>query len=575
MRLNAHCPTLLTMITLLGSLAGQAQLHPEATAKSEQNTATIPEQEPGPKPGEVRENPKDGVKYVWIPPGTYTMGCSPGDSECDDSEKPPHRVSITKGFWIGQTPVTVGAYKRFASATVQQMPSAPNFNSNWTNDNMPIVDVSWNDSQAYCQWAGGRLPSEAEWEYAARGGSTDARYGPIDDVAWYTSNSGGRTQDVARKRANGFGLYDILGNVSQWVNDWYEAHYYQSSPSSDPPGPSSGQLRVLRGGSWVYPLSGVRVTDRYYFEPARWISIGGFRCVGDTTIRATPAEPAQAAAPAQPAPRVETPGRTPQSPSGGTVKENPKDGLKYVWIPPGTFMMGCSPGDNECASWEKPRHQVAITKGFWIGQTPVTEAAFQRYVSATGPLTRHAPGFTAGWADQKMPADNVYWDEAQAYCQWSGGRLPTEAEWEYAARGGSTVARYGALDEIAWSAENSGREHLDSARMLKEGLANFLSRLKENGNNAHEVGQKRANGFGLYDTLGNVGQWVSDWYDPNYYRHSPSQDPTGPSTGRWRVMRGGYWNVLARGVRVSVRGGFGPGGLNYGGVRCVGEANIP
>jgi len=99
-----------------------------------------------PKAGEVRANSKDGLKYVWIPPGTFMMGCSPGDSECDSLEKPSHQVSITKGFWFGQTPVTVEAYKRFASATGQQMPSAPSFNTNWTDDNMPIVNVSWDDS---------------------------------------------------------------------------------------------------------------------------------------------------------------------------------------------------------------------------------------------------------------------------------------------------------------------------------------------------------------------------------------------------------------------------------------------
>jgi len=504
-----------------------------------------------PSAGTVRQNSKDGLKYVWIPAGTFMMGCSPGDSECDSSEKPAHQVTITEGFWIGQTPVTVGAYRRFASATGQQMPSAPSFNTDWTNDNMPIVDVSWNDSQAYCQWAGGRLPTEAEWEYASRAGSTEARYGPLDDVAWYSSNSGGRTHDVAEKRANGFGLYDTLGNVSQWVNDWYDAHYYQSSPSQDPAGPGSGQYRVLRGGSWVYPPSGVRATDRYYFEPARWIYIGGFRCVGDTTIRATLAEPAQAAAPAQPAPRVETLGTTPQSPSGGTVLQNSKDGLNYVWIPPGSFMMGCSPRDNECFGNEKPSHQVTITKGFLIGQTVVTVGAYQRFASATGRQMPTAPDFNSSWANQNMPIVNINWDDSQAYCQWSGGHLPTEAEWEYAARAGSTQARYGPLNQVAWYWGN-------------------------NRWGTHDVAQKRANGFGLYDTLGNVWQWVNDWYDANYYQSSPSTDPAGPGSGQFRVLRGGDWFELAKNVRVSTRNYVSPWTRgNLFGVRCVGEANFP
>jgi len=288
---------------LLVGLAPAANPRPGRRQPQQQTTANAP------KAGEVKLNSKDGLKYAWIPPGTFTMGCSPGDSECLDPEKPSHQVSITKGFWFGQTPVTVGAYKRFVAAKGTHKPPPPHFNSGWWDENMPVVNVSWNDSQTYCQWAGGRLPTEAEWEYAARGGSTDARYGAIDDVAWYADNSGlqrldsaeiwksdpasykkrlqdngNGTHDVAQKRANGFGLYDTLGNVWQWVNDWYDANYYQSSPSSDPPGSSSGQSRVLRGGSWGSFPWDLRVSYRNDVGPAYRGSIVGFRCVGEANI---------------------------------------------------------------------------------------------------------------------------------------------------------------------------------------------------------------------------------------------------------------------------------------------------
>jgi formylglycine-generating enzyme required for sulfatase activity len=231
----------------------------------------------------LRLNPKDGLKYVWIPPGAFMMGCStaPEDRECDDDEKPPHQVTITRGFWIGQTPVTVGAYKRFAGATGREMPPAPSFNNGWTHENMPIVSVTWDEAQAYCGWMGGRLPTEAEWEYAARGGTTGARYGPIDEIAWYDGNSGRQTHDVAQKRPNGFGLCDMLGNVWEGVSDWYDQNYYQSSPAHDPHGPASGELRVLRGGSWYGDPRYVRVSGRDGYYPTYRDIKNGFRCGGE------------------------------------------------------------------------------------------------------------------------------------------------------------------------------------------------------------------------------------------------------------------------------------------------------
>jgi formylglycine-generating enzyme required for sulfatase activity len=246
---------------------------------------------PAPGAGTVRVNPKDGLKYVWIPPGTFMLGCSPGDSECESNEKPPHQVTITKGFWLGQTVVTVEAYKRFTEATGRQMPPEPvepypvepvnegkSLNPGWGDEAMPIVDVTWFDAQAYCSWAGGRLPTEAEWEYAARAGSTEARYGSLDEVAWYDSNSGGQTHPVGQKRANGFGLYDMLGNEWEWVNDWYDEKYYQNSPSHDPAGPTSGTLRVLLGGSWINDPRNVRVSGRIRSDPGyRGVNVG-FRC---------------------------------------------------------------------------------------------------------------------------------------------------------------------------------------------------------------------------------------------------------------------------------------------------------
>jgi len=260
----------------------------------------------------------------------------------------------------------------------------------------------------------------------------------------------------------------------------------------------------------------------------------------------------------------------------GTVEVNPKDGLKYVWIPPGTFMMGCSPGDTKCPDAEKPPHQVTITKGFWLGQTEVTVGAYKLFAAAIGRQMPIEPNWgrplNHRWGDDMMPIVDVTWDDAQAYCSWARGRLPTEAEWEYAARAGSTAPRYGDLDEIAWYANNSGRQRLDIDRILKEDPSNNGKRLGENGNGMHEVGQKQANGFGLYDVLGNVSEWVNDWYDEKYYQISPTHDPAGPAGGQYRVTRGGDWGSSPGDVDVSGRG---EGGTAYSGamvgVRCVVE----
>jgi formylglycine-generating enzyme required for sulfatase activity len=227
-----------------------------------------------PTAGQAHTNPKDGLIYVWIPPGRFTRGCSPEDSECSPDEKQAHEVNISKGFWMGQTEVTQEAYQK-----VTGKPNPSTFKGGLFFSALPVDNVSWNDADNYCRASGGRLPTEAEWEYAARAGTTGSRYGDIVNIAWYGKNSSNHTHEVAQKAKNAWGLYDMLGNVWEWVADWYAL--YPSGSVIDPPGPTSGQARVVRGGSWWTPSGSARVSDRGIAEPDSRQPDIGFRCAGD------------------------------------------------------------------------------------------------------------------------------------------------------------------------------------------------------------------------------------------------------------------------------------------------------
>lgn len=266
--------------------------------------------------------------------------------------------------------------------------------------------------------------------------------------------------------------------------------------------------------------------------------------------------------------------REPQSDRTLTTRTNRQDGLEYVRIPAGTFRMGCSADDADCRDHEKPAHTVTITTPFWLGATEVTVGGYRRFAVATGrpmpgePVTETGLHLNAEWRDEHQPMVQITWDDSEAYCAWAGGRLPTEAQWEYAARAGTDGSRYGDLVEIAWYADTSGRAVLDSRRLMAE---RALGRaFHENRNSLHDVGEKKPNAFGLYDTIGNAWEWVADWYDENYYRYSPSQDPSGPPSGQTRVLRGGAWNSPTYHVRVSDRIVWAPGTANIVfGCRCV------
>ena len=223
-------------------------------------------------------------EMILVEGGTFTMG----DEWMlgSEDEQPTHEVTL-KNYKIGKTEVTVAQYRAFCRSTGKSMPKTPSWG--W-QDSHPIVNVSWHDAVAYCDWLsekqGGfyRLPTEAEWEYAARGGNKSVGYKysgaqSVYSVGWIADNSGSKTHAVGTKKANELGIHDMSGNVWEWCADWYASDYYSNSPSANPRGPSSGSYRVLRGGSWSYSATICRVAYRLNSAPSYRFTYLGFRVV--------------------------------------------------------------------------------------------------------------------------------------------------------------------------------------------------------------------------------------------------------------------------------------------------------
>jgi formylglycine-generating enzyme required for sulfatase activity len=281
--------------------------------------------------GSPSDTDAGGLRYVRIPEGEIWMGCVPDDAQCDAHERPRHRVRLTKPYWMSTTEVTVGAFRRFVRASGfrtfaeregrGRMINVARDQWEWISglswerpldpaqpapDDWPVAQVVPQDAESYCQWAGGRLPTEAEWERAARGGRDDERFPwgntPLPRVAgrffangpdeqtkrripqWQTfagyDDGFAMLAPVARFAPNPYGLYDMAGNVYEWSADRYDATAYAHGSRTDPQGPASGDSRVVRGGGWGYYPYHLRSSFRGFFPDAGFpTATVGFRCV--------------------------------------------------------------------------------------------------------------------------------------------------------------------------------------------------------------------------------------------------------------------------------------------------------
>ncbi|MCM1029879.1 MAG: SUMF1/EgtB/PvdO family nonheme iron enzyme [Oscillibacter sp.] len=454
------------------------------------------------------------MQMVYVKGDTFMMGANPEQElGVKKDELPAHQV-VLSSFYIAQYEVTQEQWEAVMGTTIEEQckkAGYPEF-SKFSGEGYPMFCVSWEDAQRFCNKLSEKtgltyvLPSEAQWEYAARGGEDYVYSGSnvLDDVAWYSGNSEACVHRVGLKgEGNALGLYDMSGNVWEWCSDWYGS--YSDSLDTDPMGPEEGSSRVYRGGSWHCTATNCRVANRHSVRPKQRNPYLGFRVA--LLIKEV----------------------TPEEPGEEDFTETVGDfSFDMIYVKGGTFMMGATEEQgNDARDNEIPVHEVTLSD-YYIGKFEMTQGLWK---AVMGEDFVH---FEEEGDD--YPVMNISWHEVDEFLsvlnRLTGRKyaLPTEAQWEYAARGGvkSEGYKYSGSDEInevAWYLWNSEE--------------------------IYPVGRKKPNELGIYDMSGNVLEWCSDWYG-SYSRASQS-DPTGPATGSDRVLRGGAWHADPVYCRVSSR----------------------
>lgn len=459
----------------------------------------------------------DGFTWVVIPAGPFCMGSDPRDAAPPFANEYPQQQLALPAFRISRVPITNQQYQHFVNATQHPAPG------HWLggqppagSEHFPVTYVSWNDAQAFCAWAGVRLPSEAEWEKAARG--ADGRWWPwgntLPDGA--LSHFNGQAQGVAPAAqsvlpagsfplgASAYGVLDMAGNVWEWTNSLLRPYPYH--PGDGRERVTAPGSRVVRGGSYNHDLRQIRCAARDGMSPAVRDVYIGFRVAAEADSDAVSAL-----------------------------------ALDWATIPAGPFWLGSAPqsAPSGVLPSELPQHVVDVAD-FRIAQTPVTNQQYAAFVQATG---HPAPGhWVAGAAPPTLarhPVTHVDWYDTQAFCRWAGVRLPSEAEWEKAARGPLSETGGGRI--YPWGNVSPDRTRLNYRRSGKRTTTTPVDRYP-----------RGASAYGVLDMAGNVWEWVSSAYAPYPYQAGDGREEL--QANSQRVLRGGsFASPSADFVRCAMR----------------------
>jgi formylglycine-generating enzyme required for sulfatase activity len=504
------------------------------------------------------------MKFAYCPAGSFMMG-SPVSEKDREEDEGPVQVKISQGFWLGQTEVTQAQW----AAVMGNNPSS------FKGDDLPVEQVSWDEAQAFIgklNQSGAlpegwryALPTEAQWEYACRAG-TESVFHFGEELNGTQANCDGNnayTCAVGSYKPNAWGLYDVHGNVWEWCEDWYGG---KLRGGADPVGATTGPDRVYRGGSWNDLARLCRAANRSGITPDYRYDILGFRLAvvpagalffvekdenppstHSTNDRDTVSP---AAIGTLPVPELfQTVGRKHTEWDQGAVGQVTQVKLpgevemKFAYCPAGSFRMGSPASEAERGDDEDPV-QVRISEGFWMGQYEVTQAQWAAVMGSN----------PSKFKGDDLPVEQVSWEEAQAFigklnqsAPLPGGwkyALPSEAQWEYACRAGTSTA-FGFGESLS-----SGEANFNGAWPYGSGAKGpYLAKTSVAGN-------YKPNGWGLYDMHGNVSEWCADWHGEKLVGGT---DPVGVLTGPDRVIRGGSWDLDGFDCRSASRGGYDPG----------------